>query len=460
MLPNCYRIRAATCRPAHSVARPLRIDSHYPTQPGEAVTRTYLALFSAPGRLAFCGAGFVARAGGAMVNVGIVLMISALYGSYGWAGVLAAANGLAWAAGNAVLSRLVDRHGQRSVMVPAVIVTAASMVAFIVAGVVHAPIWVLLIPCAISGATGGSASAMVRARWNNALNNDNQLHAAFALESTLDEITYMIGPMVATLLATTIHPAAGLVAPVVLGVVGGLWFYQGLQASQPPIHKLGSIDTSAMLPATHDTTDLTPPRSVTLQRDRFVLAFGGMIPVVAVTALFGCTFGAVDIAVVAATTEFGARGMAGVVLGGLSLGSALAGLAYGARVWRASLSRRFVVGVLAYAVLTALLLLAHSVLVLVAFALFCGMAVAPSLTNANTLVAALVPRHRLTEGLAWIGTSIGIGASIGSSVAGQLVDQYNYLGGFLTAAVGATAALAVAVLGVRALSQALGKRQN
>ena len=394
-----------------------------------------------------------------MVNVGIVLMISALYGSYGWAGFLAAANGLAWAAGNAVLSRLVDRHGQRAVMVPAVIVTSAGMAAFILAGVAHAPIWVLLIPCVISGATGGSASAMVRARWNHALDNDNQLNAAFALESTLDEVTYMIGPMVATLLATTIHPAAGLIAPIVLGVSGGMWFFQVLQASQPPVNVL-SHGGSAVLVVAGQNQDPAPVTHspVTLGHDRFVLAFGGMVPVIAVTALFGCTFGAIDIAVVAATTDFGARGMAGVVLAALSLGSAVAGLAYGARAWRVPLARRFVIGVLAYAVLTALFLLAHSVAILVAFGLVCGMAVAPSLTNANTLVASLVPRHRLTEGLAWIGTSIGVGASIGSSVAGRLIDDYGYAAGFLTAAAGTAAAFLISMLGVRALSHALGKR--
>ena len=380
-----------------------------------------------------------------MVNVGIVLMVQSLYGSYGWAGLLSAANGLAWAVGNAILSRLVDRHGQRAVMVPAVIVTSLSMAIFIVAGVVHAPIWVLFVPCIISGATGGSASALVRARWNHALNNDTQLNAAFAWESTLDEITYMIGPVVATLLATTIHPAAGLVAPVVLSIIGGLWFYQFLQASQPPVRPV---------PATAQDDGESDAQN----HGKFVLAFGGMVPVIAVTALFGCTFGAIDIAVVAATTDFGARGMAGVVLAGLSLGSALAGLAYGARVWRAPLHRRFVIGVLAYAALTALLLLAHSVLVLVVLALFCGMAVAPSLTNANTLVAALVPRHRLTEGLAWIGTSIGIGASVGSSVAGRLIDAFGYTAGFLTAAAGTVAAAAIAIAGVRALSRALRLR--
>ena len=38
------------------------------------------------------------------MGIGIVLMVSALYGSYGLAGALAAANGVSWAIGTAILS--------------------------------------------------------------------------------------------------------------------------------------------------------------------------------------------------------------------------------------------------------------------------------------------------------------------------------------------------------------------
>jgi len=93
----------------------------------------------------------------------------------------------------------------------------------------------------------------------------------------------------------------------------------------------------------------------------------------------------------------------------------------------------------------------------VAFGFFGGAAVAPSFTNANTLVASLVPRHRLTEGLSWIGTSIGLGASLGSAVAGHLIDSFGYRAGFSTSASTAVAAFLIAVAGMRALSRAMGR---
>ena len=417
-------------------------------------TRSYLALFTVPGRLAFCAAGFVARSSGAMVGIGMILMVSMLYGSYGLAGAIGAVNVLAWAVGNTVLARLVDRYGQNRVMVPATIISATSLAGLIVAAWFRVPVAVLFIPSAISGLTGGSPGAMVRARWNHTLAEDEQLHAAFALESTLDEVTYIVGPMVATVLATAVHPTAGLITPVVLSVVGGLWFYQGLRASQPPVRVLSVAQTTPEQPVASEAPDL-PPDVARFGKtvDRFALAFGGMLPVVFVTLLFGGTFGAIDISVVAGTKSMGSPALAGVVLATMSLGSALAGLTYGARVWKSPLARRFVIGVVAYAAALAFLLAAHTVWVLIVVGFVSGLAIAPTFTNANTLVQTLVPQHRLTEGLAWVGTSIGLGAAAGSAVAGRLIDDFGYMAGFMTAVTLAVVAMLLALAGVRTLSR-------
>lgn len=40
------------------------------------------------------------------------------------------------------------------------------------------------------------------------------------------------------------------------------------------------------------------------------------------------------------------------------------------------------------------------------------------MVNGNGLVQELVARDQLTEGLTWVGTALGVGVSIGASVAG------------------------------------------
>jgi len=366
-----------------------------------------------------------------MMGIGIVLMVSGLYGSYGWAGAVVASNAVAWAVGNAVLSNLVDRFGQRRVMLPAAMVSNATLLLLVVAGVRLAPIWVLFIPSILCGLTGGSPGAMVRARWNHVVRGPQQLHTAFSLESTLDELTFIVGPVAAAWLATSIHPAAGLVVPAGLSTVGAVVFYHVLRATEPPPRER--------------VPGVRPPRQ------RFVLAIGGAAVVVAVTVCIGMSFGSIDVSVVAATSAWEARDRSGLVLAAFSAGSAIAGLGYGLRAWVWPVWKRFVTGVVVFALLVTLLLVAQSVGLLAVCGFIVGFAVAPTLVNSNSLMGNLVPLDRLTEGLAWVGTSLGIGVSIGSSVAGQFIDAYGHRAGFLTALSAVCLAAVVALAGAATL---------
>ncbi len=384
--------------------------------------RAYRDILSIPGALRFSAAGLLARSGGAMMGLGIVLMVSALYGSYGLAGALAASNAVAWAGGTAVLSNLVDRYGQRRVMYPATVVSASMLAVVVVLAVLQLPAWTLFAPVILSGASAGAPGALVRARWNHVVTNPHQLHAAFSLESTLDEITFVVGPVAATALSTGVHPAAGLAAPVVLALVGAHLFYSQ-RSTEPPV----------------------PPRQVVGQMHvsrRFVLLMPGVASVVAVNVLIGALFGAIDLSVVAATTAWGVRPAAGTVLAVFSFASGVAGFAYGARTWHSPVPQRFVIGVLAMFLSTVGLLFAASALMLAGVGILIGATIAPTLINGNTLVGRLVPRERLTEGLAWMGTGLGIGVAIGSSIAGPLIDAHGYAMGYaVVASFGCVAAL-------------------
>ena len=117
-----------------------------------------------------------------MMGIGTVLMVSALYGSYGLAGALAATNGVSWAIGTAVLSNLVDRYGQRRVMYPAILISSVALTLVVAFALWGLPAWTLFPPALISGLTGGSPGALVRARWNNVITKPEQLHTAYALE--------------------------------------------------------------------------------------------------------------------------------------------------------------------------------------------------------------------------------------------------------------------------------------
>ncbi len=400
--------------------------------------RPYLEILRIPGAWQFSSAGLLARSGGAMMGIGLVLMVSGLYGSYELAGALAAANAVSWALGTAALSNLVDRFGQRRVMVPAVLVSSLSLTLLVVFAVAQLPVWTLFPPAMISGATGGAPGALVRARWNHVTADERQLHTAFSLESTLDEITFVIGPVVATALSTMVHPAGGLVVPIVVSLVGAGLFYSQ-RATEPPVLPRPARTGRAGL------------------RERFVLLVPGVGAIVAVNLLIGAVFGAIDISVVAAATSFDARTAAGVVLAVFALGSAVAGFAYGSRHWKSPLPLRFLVGVLGLLVASLGLLAVNTVLALAVVGLAVGLTIAPTLINGNSLIGQLAPPERLTEGLSWMGTGIGIGAAFGSSLAGSAIDSGGYHSGFVVVVVAAAASALIATAAFARLRRVSGR---
>jgi MFS family permease len=369
-----------------------------------------------------------------MMGIGTVMAITGLYGSYGLAGAVTAANGLGWAAGAAPLGNLVDRFGQRRVMLPCCLTSAGMLVVMIVAIQLHAPGWVLFFPAAISGFVAGSPGALVRARWAHATKNPAQLHSALSLESTLDELCFVIGPVVATVLSTQVTAVAGLVPPAVLGALGGTWFYSQ-QATEPPVQQ--RVPDAAR----------TGPRG-------FLLTMPGVLPVVVIPLVVGLGFGAIDVSVVAATEAWGNKGNSAWVLAAMSAGSAIAGLLYGAKIWRVSLPRRFLIGLTALALGFGLMPAMRSALMLGLLGFVAGATVAPSFINANSLVQVLVPPRRLTEGLAWVGTFVGVGSAAGSAAAGQLVDAQGYRAAFWSVLGSGAVSLLVALISFRSVNRA------
>lgn len=391
----------------------------------------YRDVLSRPGALAFSSAGVIARLPMSMVGIGIVLMIQALHDSYGLAGSVSAVYVLAQAICSPPLARLVDQHGQARVMRPAVTVSALGLVTLVLCAVGGAPVWTLYVAAVVVGSTIGSFGSLVRARWSHVLDDPRALHTAYSLESALDELVFVVGPILATTLATAVAPAAGLVVPVVGMVVGGYWFLAQRRTQPPPHPRVvrAGVDGAVGAPV----------------RRRSVMRSGGMVVLAIVFVAMGSIFGATDVSTVAFAKEAGRPGLAGVVLAVFAAGSMVSGLAYGARHWVTPLWRRFAVGMVALAIGASLFVLVTSMAVLAVVMFVAGFAIAPTLINGNGLVQHFVARERLTEGLTWVGTSLGVGVSAGSWLAGAVIDRQGSHGGFLVV-VGSAVLAVIAVL--------------
>ena len=387
----------------------------------------YRDVLARPGAFAFSSAGVLARLPMSMVGIAVVLAVSEIYGSYGLAGQITAVYVILHAICAPFLARLVDRHGQARVMRPAITVATVGMCGFVVAILVEAhPVW-LFLAAVVTGASIGSVGALVRARWTHVLRDPRAIHTAYSLEAALDEFVFVIGPIVATLLATNVAPTAGLWVPTVAVLVGGLLLL-AQRATEPPVVRRG-------------------PEG----RGGSILASGGMVVLTIVFAGIGSIFGANDVATVAFAEEKGAKSAAGLVLAVFALGSMISGLGYGLRHWLSPLWLRFGIGVVGLGIGTSFFLLVTSVPVLAAVMFVTGFSIAPTLVNGNALVQDLVPREKLTEGLTWVGTALGVGVSIGAAVAGAAIDRVGSHGGFLVVIGSAAVAVAAALVALPTL---------
>ena len=182
----------------------------------------YAEIFRIPRAWRFSVAGIIGRMPMSMYGLGTVLLISAGTGRYGVAGSVSAAGSLAGALCSPRIARLVDRHGQHRVLVPLCLIFVISVAGLVVAVQTGAPDWTLFATGALGGAAMPALGPMARARWSALLAGSPRLHTAFSLESVADEVCFIVGPAAVTLLATQVHPAAGVAAAALLCLGGTL----------------------------------------------------------------------------------------------------------------------------------------------------------------------------------------------------------------------------------------------
>jgi MFS family permease len=390
----------------------------------------YAALLPVSGAFSFSSMGFLARMPISMTGLGAVLLVAGETGRYGIAGAVAGVLALSFAIISPQVARMVDRFGQARVLRPAVMLFGAAGVGFVMAVELQAPIWTWFLLAAVTGASGPNIGSMVRARWVNVLDDPTTRQTAFAFESVVDEIVFVIGPPLVTLLATAISPPVGFLTAVIIGLIGGLGFAT-LTATEPPV--------------TRTTEGRGGRRGVLIP---------ALISVTITYVAVGTVFGAMDVVVVAYADEQDNIGLSGVILAVYAAGSLIAGLAYGAVAWRRGLAGRFLFTTLAFGVAASGFLLVNSLLVLAGLAFLAGATIAPVLVSGMSLVESRLPRAALTEGLSWTTTGITLGVTLGASISGSVVDSIGAERSFIVQVVGASSAAVLAAVGYVAVRRA------
>jgi MFS family permease len=356
----------------------------------------YRQALSTPAALSFVIPGILARFPIGMTSISILLFISSIRQEFGTAGALSATAAVGYAVASPQLARMADRVGQQRILLVCAALCGASGAAFVVCALRAAPLWTLFVTAAALGATTPAIGSMVRARWSGLLAGTSILAAAFALESVADELIFIAGPVIATFLATGVHPAAGVVCSLAL-VAGG----------------------SAVLAMSRRTE----PRRTAGPRATGTALFLGPVAVIAgVNLCFGAMWGSIDVATVSFATAEHRPSMAGLLLAAYGIGSSVAGIAYGARDWNIPVSRIFQISTGLMAIGIAPMLLVPNLLLGAVVLLLAGAASCPAMVAGMLLVQGGVPASRRTEAMAWQATAIWLGVAIGSSASGHLAD--------------------------------------
>jgi MFS family permease len=366
----------------------------------------YRSVLSDPRARAFSLAGFVARLPLSMTALGIVLLVSATTGSYARAGIITAVATVAGAVAAPVWGRMIDRVGQARVLVVAGLVCNLSLTLLVVTVLLRLPLAITLLTAVGVGLGFSSAGSAVRARWAHRLRGNPLLNTAYALEAVVDEVVFMVGPVLVTFLATAVHPALGLASCVFFGLIGALAL-ASMRDTQPPTH------TAA------EAAAAKTPLSVWL-----------LVPVVLACGALGALFGGMELVVVAFAQEAGIPQYTGLIVMAWAFGSLIAGLLTGTVAWKASPARRFRIGALLLGCSVLPLPFAdHPVLVTVLLTLS-GFFIAPTLIASVAVTQAAVPSTRLTEALGWTSTGMAGGVAAGAASLGYVIDLFGSRAGF------------------------------
>lgn len=376
----------------------------------------YRDLLRTPGVARMIAAQLVARFPNGMMSLAILLHVEQQTGSYGAAGIVLAAASVGQAVAGPVTSRWMGAWGMRRVLTLTLIVCVLAVLglALLPLGLPGYMAFALL-----AGLSTPPVQAAVRTIYPK-LVNAGQLTPLFSLDASLQEIIWIVAPVVITVVSTQVGTVQGLLLVAAILVLGGAWFILSPEVGRVRI-----------------------PRS---RR-----AFGRVVlkpPVMLATVIGFLLIGACSAVEVGVVATFGHGGLeAGLVLAVFSVGSLVGGLAFGhIPIGPWAMARRLLIVTIGLG----LTMVSLNIFWLGGTLVLAGVGIAPALAVLFAITTASVKFSETAEAFGWAGTGQLIGAAAGSAVAGILIDQSGPTGAYLAAALFAFVGLVVSIVFVRA----------
>lgn len=420
-----------------------RVDSLSPAPKNSSSPAPSGSAFSALGRLAgpaFFPLALIARVPLGMLTIGSITFVVSTTGSYTAGGIAAALVGVGSAVGSPLAGAISDARGQRGVLLALSLLHVISLALLLFFGFTEgaqfaqsdattATPWMTWLSALLAGATCAQVGPMSRSRWvgltNGRTTQGRELNAALGYESTVDEITFALGPAIVGIVAALITPWMPLV--------------------------ISGIITAILVPAfaMHRTALAAPRREKGQVAAKWTMRQRVGVALASITMVgLGTIFGSTASGTLAFADEHGIASGGGLIYAALGSVSALTALSVVA--WPASFSftSRWLAAAIVLVPATLFLQFADNV-VLVVIALACiGLPIGPILVTMFAFGNTVTPQGRLGFVMGLLASGITIGTSIGNSLAGYFADTFGYTASYQIALVAAFVILAAAISAV------------
>jgi len=360
----------------------------------------YRKLFAVPGALRFSIAGSIARLPISMTLLSITFVIVHVKHSYTLAGTVATGASLISTVFSPTWSRYADRLGQRKVLRFTVPFYIIFDLIFLIAISKNAPTYIWMSAIFLAEIFLPNVGSLVRRRWLRVLSEDRvMINTAYSYESFMDEIIFIIGPLVATSAATFISPAAGMIMGFSFMAVGTTLFISQRSTEPLPIKK----DVKG--------------------KQGFVLGMPVVQAVFFPFIFIGAFFNSLSLTVVGYSQQHHHAAYTGLVLAIWAAGSGVAAVFNGSIKWRLKDASRFRINLIAILVLSLPFFFIHSMVELALALFLSGLGVAPLIVAGYNVAEKSVPTEKVTETLSWVIAGLSLGGSLPGTLTGHIIDS-------------------------------------
>lgn len=364
-------------------------------------TARYIDVLTLPRVPATFAAALIGRGAYALVLLPLFYAVADTTGSVGLAGIAVGLYGAGASFFAPVRAWFIDRFGARRVLSVLVVIFGSTLAAIGLSALLSPNGVTLIVLAAVAGVFAPPLGPTMRVAWGRLTPSSELLKKALSFDAVVEELLYLGGPAAAGIALAFVAPGMAILVPAGLVLVGGLLFVM--------TRIVGDMEPQLRAAA-------GPDRARPLVLDPRFLSV--LIPAL----VAGAISGSISISIPVVVSDTGGPAAAGIALGIFAGGSALGGLIFGALRVPGSPIRQLLILTGALVTISSLIALVTGAVAVTIVLAAAGLFFSPVMIVAYFAAHQAGGEHRQNSATTWVNTSHNIGASLGSALAGIIIQ--------------------------------------